>query len=421
MASSPVFSRRRFIGGLGVVAMAGLAETAFGGDANGASAQATASKPSRPQDYLLDPGLIHLNTASLGATPRKVLDSTMAAWRKLESNPVPMAYAHGPGEDSVLADAERVRGVAAGFLGCDADEILITHGTTDGMNIVAQGLRWNAGDRVLTTDQEHEGGNLCWQYTARRHGVAIDAIAIVPGEHDPEAILRRFADAIVPATRVISVSHVTTSTGLRMPIAGIAALARKRGILCIVDGAQAAGGIAVDVKALGCHAYATSGHKWLMGPKGTGILYVSREASEAIAPIPWQESHLYGAQSAGVSPLTLAVGLGTAIGLIQSIGIASVESHDLALRDRAYAGLMGIKGIRMASPPPGPQATPLIACILPDAIDSVALRKAMLSKHRINVKSAEKRWFNGFRLSPHILNTESEIDQVLRALREELA
>jgi len=90
-------------------------------------------------------------------------------------------------------------------------------------------------------------------------------------------ILKRLADNLTKKTKLISVSHVFSSTGLRTPIAEIAALARANGALCIVDGAQAAGAIEVNVKTLGCHAYATSGHKWLMGPKGTGLLYLSKK------------------------------------------------------------------------------------------------------------------------------------------------
>src|SRR4029079_2413333 len=125
--------------------------------------------------------------------------------------------------------------------------------------------------RVLTTDVEHEGGSVCWSYLKRRRGISIDVVSIAPGDFGTRAIIGRFEKAITDHTKVISVSHVITSTGLRMPIAEIAALAKSRGVLCVVDGAQAVGGIDVDVKKLGCHAYVATGHKWLMGPKGTGF------------------------------------------------------------------------------------------------------------------------------------------------------
>jgi selenocysteine lyase/cysteine desulfurase len=370
-------------------------------------------------EYLLPPGLIHLNTASLAATPRVVLDRTLQAWRDLESSPVAMAYYTSP--DTVLTAAEQVRERAARFLGCEPDELLITRCTTEGMNTVSQGIRWTAGDHVLTTNLEHDGGSMCWAYQAQRRGVVVDKVAIALDEHDSNAIVQRFAAAITPQTRVISVSHIISSIGLRMPIVEISALARQRGILCVVDGAQAGGAMPVDVKALGCHAYATSGHKWLMGPKGTGLLYVSRDASEAIRPIQWQDAHIYGAESAGVGPLPLALGLGAAIERMQNIGMAEVERHNVALRNRAYAELARMKRLRVVGPPPGPLATGIVACILPAEIDSMKLRDTLLHKQRIIVKMSEKRQFNGFRLSPHILNTEAQVDTALAALRAELA
>lgn len=418
MTSTPVRSRRQFIAGLGAVSVAGLTHAALGdGERNAPTSPAGTVQAT--SGYMLAPGLIHLNTASLGATPSVVLDRTVLAWQELESSPVRMAY--GKSGDTVLSATERVREQAAGFLGCEPEELLVTRCTTDAMNTVAQGMRWSAGDRVLTTDQEHHGGSVCWAYQAQRHGVVIDPVAIAPDDHDSAAIVRRFAEAITPVTRVISVSHVITSTGLRMPIAEISAMARERDILCVVDGAQAVGGIPVDVKALGCHAYATSGHKWLMGPKGTGLLYVSRDAGAAIQPIQWQDGHRYGAESAGVGPQPLVIGLGAAIQRLQDIGMAQVERHNLALRNRAYTGLMQIAGLRVVSPPPGPLATAMITFMLPDGIDSRSLKDSLHDKHGIVVKMVEKHWFNGIRISPHVHNTQSDIEAVLRALRIELA
>ena len=418
MTSIPTDSRRGFIAGLGITSIAGFAHAADQPNPSAAAPSLAPAGQAPSSEYLLSPGLIHLNTASLGATPRVVLDRTVAAWRELESSPVLMAY--GNGENTMLSAVERVRKRAARFIGCEQDELLITRCTTDAMSIVAQGMRWTAGDRVLTTDREHDGGSLCWAYIAQRHGVVVDRIPIALDEPESAAIVRRFAAAITPATRVISVSHVISSTGLRMPIAEISALARERGILCVVDGAQAVGAISVNVKALGCHAYAASGHKWLMGPKGTGLLYVSREASDTIAPIQWQEARRYGAESAGVGPQPLVIGLGAAIERMQDIGMTAVERHDLALRNRAYEQLMQIRKLRVVSPPPGASATAIVACVLPDNIDSMTLRDTLLAKHGIIVKMSEKRHFNGIRLSPHILNSEAHVDAAVKALLTEI-
>jgi selenocysteine lyase/cysteine desulfurase len=413
-------TRRRFLVSIGAASMASVAGSGSGSGSAPALDRSRSPSPGEaqaaPSEYLLAPGLTYLNTASLGPTPRTVLNRTLETWNELESNPVYMAYGDGP---SLIA-ADRTRDQAAGLLGCTADEILITRSTTDAMNSLAQGIRLVRGDRVLMTDQEHEGGSLGWQYRARRDGVHIDVVPVAPADHDPDEIVRRFAAAVTPMTRVISVSHVISSTGLRMPIAEIAALAKSRGALCIVDGAQAAGQIDVNVKALGCHAYATAGHKWLMGPKGTGLLYVDREA-RGIEPIQWEDGRRFIANSTGVGSLPLAVGLGAAIEALRGRGMPAVESHNIALRNRAYAGLKQIPKLEVVSTPPGPLATALVAARLPADIDSRLVRDTLRQKHDVVIKMVEKRWFNGIRLSPHLFNTDRDIDVALRAIRTVLA
>ncbi len=357
-------------------------------------------------DYLLDSDLIYLNTAALGPTPQAVLHRILQASQELARYP---SHDAKDGLDIFLA-AEQVRETGARLLGCDAEELRLTCSTTGSMNAIAQSIRLNQGDRILTTDSEHDGGSWCWHYLARRDSAIIDTVSITRLDYDHHAILERLAAAINSNTRVISVSHVIASTGLRMPIDEIAALAREHGILCVVDGAQAIGNINVNLKSLGCHAYATSGYKWLMGPKGTGFIYVSHDASSAIQPIYWNNLHSY------INP-TLALGLGTAIKAVLSHNITTIEHHNIALRNRAYAGLLELSTIKILSPPPGPQATAILSFELPDDLDSEYLRVMLREKHRLVVKAVEKKWFNGIRISPHMFNDESDIDALLQALR----
>jgi selenocysteine lyase/cysteine desulfurase len=367
-------------------------------------------------EMLFSPGLIYMSTATLGPCPRRVVEESMRAWYTLESSPSAMGY----GEGAVLVAAERVRQQAAELLGCSSDEIMITRSTTDGMNAIAQGLRLTSGQCVLTTDQEHEGGSEGWQHLEKRYGVRIDRIEIPPGENDPGAIVKRLAAAIQRDTRVISVSHILSSTGLRMPLAEISALARSRGIFCVVDGAQAVGGVQVDVRALGCHAYATSGHKWLMGPKGTGLLYLAKGTEEAITPMQFHDGRLFYAHATGVGNLPGAVGLGVAIDSLRTTGMAAVERHNIALRNRFYDGLRELRKATIVSAVPGPLATPLITFRLPTEIDSQVIATRLREQHKMIVKMVPKRWLNGIRLSPHIFNTEKEVDTVLSVLSREL-
>ena len=407
-------TRRRFLTSIGVASLTGVTGAAALGSQEPAPVRRRARRASA--EYLLTPGLTYLNTASLGPTPRAVLDRTMAAWRALEANPVHMAYGDGP----THVHADRTRELAARLLGCTADELLLTRSTTDAMNSVAQGIRLAQGDRVLTTDQEHDGGSAGWQYRVRRDGVRIDVVPIAPTDHDADEIVSRIGAAITSATKVISVSHVITATGLRMPIDRIAALARRHGALCVVDGAQAAGHITVDVKALGCHAYATAGHKWLMGPKGTGFLYVSR-AANGIEPLEWEGGRRFVASSTGMGSLPLAVGLGAAIEAVLARRMPDVERSNFALRQRAYAGLAAIADLEVVSPPPGPLATAMVAVRLPARLDSRQVRDTLRQHHNVVVKMIEKRWFNGIRLSPHVFNSEQDVDAALRAIHTVMA
>ena len=366
-------------------------------------------------DYLFEPGLNYLNTAALGPTPRTVLEKVLKAWYELELDPVMMAY----GDGAVHVATDRARNLVAALINCRADELLITRSATDAMNCVALGLNLTKGDRVLTTDVEHEGGSICWKYLKRRGGIEIDEVSIAPGDFDTRSIITRFQKAITERTKVISVSHVIATTGLRMPIADIVALAKNRGILCIVDGAQAVGGIEVDVTKLGCDAYVGTGHKWLMGPKGTGFLFISKDASSLIQPVQREDGRRFVVGSTGIGSLPLVVGLGAAVEAMQERGMATVEKRIIELRDRAYSGLAKISKIQVVSPPPGPLATALVAFKLPDSIGSNAFRALLLKKYRIVIK-VTGRWFNGNRISPHIFNNETDIDAAINAIRAEL-
>lgn len=365
-------------------------------------------------EYGFAPGLIYLNTGSLGPTPRSIVDVVVKAWTELETNPVAMSYGAG----AVHALADKTRGSVAGLIGCTADEVLLTRSTTNAMNIAALGIDLARGDRILTTDSEHEGGSACWKYLEKRLGIVVDRVVIAPDDHNIKSIIDRFAVAIKKETKVISVSHVIFSTGLKMPVREIVALAKAKNILTIVDGAQAAGNIDVDVKTIGCDAYAAPGHKWLMAPKGTGFLYINKDAASKIQPVEWTDARTYVAGAAGIGSLPLIVGLGAAIEATQKRGIAASETQNLRLRNRAYEGLKNIAKVRVLSAPPGTLATALLTFRLPDGVANMPFFSAMRDKHNVVLRGIPR--LQSMRLSPHVFNTEADIDAALTAIRTEL-
>lgn len=409
-------SRRAFLSSMGALSAAGLVSR----DAWKIAPHSTHSRAARglaaaPDDFMFAPGLVYLQTGSLGPSPRQVMDRTIAAWKQLELNP--SFYAYGDDERAM----ENVRAQAAQFINCKTEELVLTRCTTEGMNSVAQGLTFKPGYRVLTTDQEHPGGRHCWDYVVRRFGVALDIVTIPPGENNAQAIVDRFAKAITPQTRVLSFSHVLSSTGLRMPVAELSALARARGCIAVVDGAQAVGGVAVDVKALGCHIYATSGHKWLLAPTGTGLLYLSEELGRSLDIVSLDAGPAVYTGATGVTSIPSVLGLGAAVGYLSEIGIEHVEAHNLALRNHLFAALQSVPKLRVVSVPPGPLASPLLAYTLPEDVESRAFQQLMRDKHNIELKVVPKNWFNGNRVSTHLFNTEKDVDALVAALKMELA
>jgi len=409
--SSNDFNRRKFLGTLAASATGVLLNNTAAAKANPLLLQ------QQPGDeYLFTKGLTYLNTGTLGPCSAATIAATKAAWEELESMPVKYY-----GKTGAEALAEKTRITAAKFLGCDTSEIVNTTSTTNGMNAIAQGLRLKAGDRILITDQEHGGGMLCWKYFEKYYGVILDSIVIPPGENSGEAILNHISDNIKKETRLISISHIFSATGLRVPVKEISALARSKGILCIVDGAQAAGAVKVNVKELGCHGYATSGHKWLMGPKGTGLLYLAKEAQEIIRPMQFEESYNTYNDGNGVVNLAAILGLCKAIEYLDAVGIEKVEAHNLALRNTLYEKLSHQPALKIVSPAPGPLASPMLACLLPHTItDRVAFVRMLLDKYQLSIRPTHKQWFNGIRFSMHIFNTEKEIDYAVEVLRKEL-
>jgi selenocysteine lyase/cysteine desulfurase len=405
-------SRKHFLAKLGfATAGAALVNTAlpFSADAKNLSGQ--------PGDeYLFADGLTYLNTGTLGPCRAETIQESLKRWEELEKFP---ANFYGLNEAKPLA--EKTREIAAKFLGCDVSEMMITSSTTSGMNAIAQGLRLKAGDRILTTDQEHGGGILCWNYLAKYYGVIVDKIKIPPGENDADMIIKKVKEGLGKKTKLVSISHVLSSTGLRMPVAEISTLARANNALCIVDGAQAAGGINVNLKELGCHAYATSGHKWLMGPKGTGLLYISKDARDIIRPMQFEESINTYTNGNGVVNLPCILGLGKAIEYLESVGIDKVEEHNLNLRNRLNEKLKDLPNVKILSPAPGPLASPMLTLLLPERINKNEFVKMLKEKYKLSIRPTHNEFgFNGIRFSVHIFNTEKDIDLASDVLHKEI-
>jgi len=222
---------------------------------------------------------IYLNTGTSGPMPAE----TAAAMHQVSDYLLTVGRGNVDGFVEFQQRLDEARAAAAAVLTVDVDDIALTHATTDGMNLAVNGIDWQPGDRAVTTRQEHPGGVGPLYVQRHRRGIEVEFLDIGDGG-DHARVLGAFDAAIDDRTRAVVISHVLWSTGAVMPVRAIADLAHARGALVIVDGAQAAGAIPVDVHGLGADAYAIPGQKWLLGPEGTGALAVTAAGRERLGP-----------------------------------------------------------------------------------------------------------------------------------------
>jgi len=210
------------------------------------------------RQWLLAADRINLNCGSVGCTPLPVLRAMIDHLLAVESFREPGSPWFGYEENALL---RKLRDTLAALLNCRRDELALVRNATEGNNTVCNGLDLKAGAEVVLTDQEHPGGRCCWEQKAARYGIKVNFVKLPRPPASAEEIIERFRQAITPRTRVFALSHITSPTGLILPVKEISKLARERGILTHVDGAHAIGQIALDLHDLGCDFYATSPHK----------------------------------------------------------------------------------------------------------------------------------------------------------------
>ena len=370
--------------------------------------------------FVIPPGVAYCNTGTLGASPREVVDALAAGLRTLESELADWPYEKPDGEPLTgYQELMDVRTAVGRVIGAGAAEIALTQNATMGMSFLANGLDLAAGDEVLSTDQEHPGGICAWRLLAKRRGIVVKELPLEPAlAGGPEAIVKLFAGAMTPRTRVVVFSHVTSGLGVRMPARDLCALARERGALALVDGAQAVGQMAVDVATLGCDAYVASPHKWLLAPKGTGFLYVRRGAQErfwttlASAAFDDRERGAFRFMQYGTGSVPLVQALQATLRFWDGIGVERVERYDTALTTRLREGLARIPSVRLRSPA-DPRLAAAITTFRVEGLTGKALQDALWSrKVRVRSQGDDK----GVRLSAHLYVSPADIDTVLEVV-----
>jgi len=390
--------------------------------------------------FLLDPDVVFLNHGSYGACPRPVFEAWQGWQRELERNPVAFLGRRSAG----LLGAARER--LAGALGADAADLVFVPNATTGVNIVARSWPLSPGDEVIGTDHEYGACEAAWRFVCRARGATYRRVPI-PLPFEPQRFAERLLAAATPRTRLIFVSHVSSTTALVFPLADLVRQARERGIATLIDGAHAPGQIDLDLDALGADAYTGNGHKWLCAPKGAAFLHVRRELQPLLdAPvISWgyvaEQLDGDGGGASGASGGHTGFDAYTGRTLFErrmqwqgTRDITAWLAVPAALDFQAAAGWPARRAACHA------QAVALmhrvlarngLAAIAPDdcfaqmvpipvrCADAAALRARLFDHHRIEVPVTTHGGHTFVRVSVQVYNTASDLDALAAALAAE--
>lgn len=358
------------------------------------------------RQLLVPDGRIYLNTGSLGPSTLQVIDTVYGAMRELEMSPA--AENWGP----LGQKMEGVRQIIADYIRAEKDNILLTRNTTEGLSLVAQSIRLEPGDEILTTDQEHGGALVGLEYTAANQGATIRKMTLPMPTLSTGQILETLQANLTENTKMVLLSHVNTITGLVMPFSEIAAITQPRGILLVADGAQAPGQLKIDVKAMNVDAYATSGHKWLLGPKETGFLYVSPTLQPQIHSAFTHSGFAAYSASSGTRNVATIIGLGEAIRWNREIGEERIQRRCLEMRNYCRQQLEALPGIKLISPAEDALSCAIVSFTLDQAKNNEVAQK--LKEQDIIIKVLPG--INGNRISCHHFILKEDIDRFISAL-----
>ena len=365
------------------------------------------------QGYTADRGLINLNNGGVSPSPTVVQE---ALKRYLDFSNTSPAYSMWR---IIHPQQETIRKRMARFFNCDTEEIALTRNASEGLQICQNGFDLEAGDEVLTTTQDY--GRMISTFKQRecRDGIVLKQFKIpIPAENDNQ-IVNLFEKNITPKTKLILMCHMINITGQILPVKKVVKMAKKYNIPVIVDGAHTFAHFDFDLTDLECDYYATSLHKWLSAPFGTGMLYVRKNKIANLWPLQaaaeCKKDDIRKFEEIGTHPCPNKIAIGDALTFHQGIGSKNKEARLIYLRDRWAKRLLKNDRIRLhTSLKPGKSCA--IATVEIKGIDTSAVAKELWDKYRIFVVAINHKEFTGCRITPHVYTTIEEIDRFSDAM-----
>ncbi|MCJ7634881.1 cysteine desulfurase [Candidatus Bathyarchaeota archaeon] len=383
---------------------------------------------------ILDTGIIYFDNAASSLTPEPVVQKMDEYYHWYRAN-----IERGVHRLSQRASSEyeAVRGKVASFINAaNSDEIIMTKNTSEGINIIASGLNWRPGDRVITTLLEHHSNYIVWLRLKKKY--SIDVQIVRPDERGYLS-LSDFEKVIDDRTRLVALAHASNVLGVISPVKEVAELAHRRGAMILVDGAQSVPHMKSDVRDMNCDFLAFSGHK-MCAPTGSGVLYMKSGLEDKVEPLVigggtvtdvgldyYSLAKSPEKFEAGTPAIADVIGLGKALDYLSKIGMDNIRSHETRLITRMFDGLSQIPKIKVYGPEPKHKVGILsfnVAGLNPhdialalDVSSNIMVRSGHhcaypVMKEVINAPSGSVR------ASVYLYNTDEEVDSFISAVRE---
>jgi cysteine desulfurase / selenocysteine lyase len=381
-----------------------------------------------------DVPLVYLDNAASTQRPRQVIQSLVDVYERSYANVHRGIHSLS---DEATDLYEQSRETVRRFLNAASrDEVIFTHGTTEGINLVARSwgdANVRRGDQIVLSLMEHHSNLVPWQQLAERTGAML---RFIPITDDGQLVLEALDELLERPTRLVAIAAVSNVLGTINPIEEIARRAHQSGAVMLVDAAQSVPHLPIDVQALGADFVAFSGHK-MLGPSGVGILWGRRELLDAMPPFlgggsmirrvrqeGFESADLPAKFEAGTPAIVPAIGLGAAIDYLQAIGLTAIHAHEQSLTRRAHEVLEAAGGVRFLGPAPEHKSG-----IISFTVDGVHAHDIaqLLDRHGVAIRAGHhcamplhQRLGVGAsaRASFYLYNTLAEIDALGEALAQ---
>jgi isopenicillin-N epimerase len=371
------------------------------------------------EQFVMPKELTMLNAANLCPSSGPVLETLYKVTKDMDQDP-------SADNRAKLGDGrENTRKLLADFLHVTPEEIVITRNTSESNNLVSNGLDLKEGDEVICSSDNHPSNHTAWQQKAKRYGFTVTDVPTPNPHPGMDYYVNAFTKAITPRTKVIAITHLTSSVGDLFPAKEICRIARERGILTLLDGASSFGLLDIDLSDIQPDFFSGSAHKWPCGPKENGVLYINKNSQSKIwatiySAYPGRVGVSRNFEGFGQRDEPAMIAFGEALKLQTSIGRPQIEKRSRELTTALIDGLKKLDGVKIWTSS-NPSLRAAVLSFQPGNLDVRKLGTALYQKDRIGCATRGGQDRAGLRFSPHFYNTHADVEKAVAAVKRYMA